>query len=119
MHDDDQQLQDLDRVFGPAMADYYALRHQAPLRATPAPSPRRTHPLYQFAAVASVLAVIAIGSVSVLNIHAPQKQARFAIPDLGATPLSLRPTGKIKPRSLLPPTSTALRLPRRPVAGKS
>ena len=118
MQDGDKDLQDLERLFGHVKADYQAMRHEGILADIPARrrSPRSAY-IYGAASVAAVLMVAIVGT-NLPTTQPSQSHVRLTIPDRGTLPLSLRPSGKIKPRTLSAKTSVSLRLPRRPVAKK-
>lgn len=119
MHDRDKDLEDLERLFGHVKADYRDMRHQGELGPLPAPVRRQREHKYFYFGAGSAVAVMLLAVISA-NLPAPQSvqnPIRLTIPDRGTLPLTLRPVGKIKPRSL-PSKSVSLRLPRRPMAKK-
>ena len=118
MQDGDNDIQDLERLFGHVKADYKGMRHEGVL--ADAPAPRRSSRQAYFYGAASVAAVllVAIVSANLPTTQPSQSPVRLTIPDRGTLPLSLRPSGKIKPLTLSAKTTVSLRLPRRPAAKK-
>lgn len=117
MRDDDKDLQDLDRLFGHVKADYQAMRHDGALTPAPVQRPRTLRYVYFGAASAAAVMMAVIGA-NLPGLPPAQNPARLTIPDRAMVPLTLRPIGKVKPRSLTAQRTVSLRLPRRPAAKK-
>ena len=122
MRGSDQDLDELERLFGQARADYRALRHRGAFPLRPKARPRFI-PRPAYAIAATVLVALATATLATLLIQtpapdAPLRPSRLAISAPPAPPLSLRPDGHGPSRLTIDRPRLAgnqiLRLPRRP-----
>ena len=116
MHDRDKDIEELEQLLGPAVADYRAMRHSGKL-STHRTSPRRLVPVRSIGIAASVLLV-----VTAVALLAPEAGRHGNNGALSEMPISLpgqpgmRPTGIDRPRlsTALVRPSVGMSLPRRP-----
>lgn len=123
MHDDDRNLEELDRLLGGTKDAYRTLRHERALPSASQPPVRRLRWRTGHTAVAASLLIAAIVTASLLAttpMASDDYAYRFAMPSQVPAPLSLRPAITSRPalsgdRSRL---SLRSRLPSRPAKTK-